>query len=110
MKQTTMCLLSGFFGALFAVACGAVDGNNVVGKSAYADAGVGLSKTILGEGVCSDTDGDGMTEPIGTDDVAGLESPAAAMGYWFKNRQTGLWVDSMFGSLDCSEWKYIVID
>lgn len=26
MKQTTMCLLSGFFGALFAVACGVVDG------------------------------------------------------------------------------------
>ena len=27
MKQTTMCVLSGFFGALFAVACGVVDGN-----------------------------------------------------------------------------------
>jgi hypothetical protein len=26
MKQTTMCVLSGFFGALFAVACGVVDG------------------------------------------------------------------------------------
>lgn len=34
MKQTTMCLLSGFFGALFAVACGAVNG---LDKEANAD-------------------------------------------------------------------------
>ena len=42
MKQTTMCILSGFMGAMFVMACGVVDGNNMGGKSAYADEGVGL--------------------------------------------------------------------
>lgn len=35
MKTTTMCILSGFFGAMFAVACGVVDG--VGDKEANAD-------------------------------------------------------------------------
>ena len=44
MKQTIMCIFSGFFGALFAVACGAIDGNHGVGgKSVYAD-GLTLTK------------------------------------------------------------------
>ena len=45
MKQTTMCILSGFFGALFAVACGVVDG--VGDKVANAnDTSVGFIKEV----------------------------------------------------------------
>ena len=44
MKTTTMCLLSGFFGALFAVACGVVDG---VGDSAANADDVTLRKEVI---------------------------------------------------------------
>jgi hypothetical protein len=45
MKQTTMCILSVFFGALFAVACGVVDG--VGDKVANAnETSVGLTKEV----------------------------------------------------------------
>mgnify|MGYP001305678969 FL=1 len=38
MKQTTMCIISGFFGAVFAVACGSIDGiakDVILTKSVY---------------------------------------------------------------------------
>ena len=53
MKTTTMCILSGLFGAMFAVACGAVSG--VGDKVANADATMLQKKTISFD--CEEDDG-----------------------------------------------------
>lgn len=61
MKQSFMCVLSGFFGCIFAVACGVVD--CVGNKNAFANDATGFTIHVA-EGGCEDNDANFLPESM----------------------------------------------
>ena len=77
MKTTTMCILSGFFGALFAMACGVVDG--VGNKVANADTEIILTKEVISVTCSEHPDSPSVTVP--DEDISWLWEGARTEGW-----------------------------
>ena len=87
MKPSTMCLMSGVAGALFAVACGAVDGLSN-DANATSVALVKETKTFT----CVD-DGSGT-----------IPTPEPAFDEWMAEAQNNGWLVSSFGAFICFDY------
>ena len=109
MKQTTMCIISGFFGAVFAVACGAIDGNNGVGgKDVYAD-DVMLTKSVY-EVDCADAEehtvelDNGTSSSYLTVDIGRTVSTNASVTSWYSVDGNDLWMINTTMNVSSEGW------